>query len=53
MSSLLSDVNNPASQSLQHTIQRHHEVLRDYTRDFNRTKASATQSSLVIKDDKK
>ncbi|GJJ13238.1 hypothetical protein Clacol_007489 [Clathrus columnatus] len=45
MENLLNDANNHASQSLQHTIQRHHEVLRDYTRDFSRTKKNV-QSAL-------
>ncbi|KIJ54343.1 hypothetical protein M422DRAFT_153822 [Sphaerobolus stellatus SS14] len=38
MAALLNDSDTPPSQGMQHTIQRHREVLRDNTRDFERTK---------------
>ncbi|KAF8580143.1 V-snare-domain-containing protein [Ramaria rubella] len=40
MSSLSNDIDSPPSQAMQHTVQRHRDVLRDYTRDFARTKAN-------------
>ncbi|KAF8527415.1 V-snare-domain-containing protein [Hysterangium stoloniferum] len=40
MSLVLNDMNTPPSQSMQHTVQRHRDVLRDYTRDFARTKTN-------------
>jgi len=38
MGALLNDTNSPPPQGMQHAIQRHREVLRDNTRDFERTK---------------
>ncbi|KAF8531268.1 V-snare-domain-containing protein [Gautieria morchelliformis] len=40
MSTLLSDKDSPPSQAIQHTVQRHRDVLRDYNRDFSWTKTN-------------
>ncbi|TDL26405.1 V-snare-domain-containing protein [Rickenella mellea] len=40
MAALLNDPGLPPSQSMTRTVQRHRDVLRDYTRDFQRTKAN-------------
>lgn len=39
MAALLNDPENPPTQSMLHTVQRHRDVLEDYKVDFKRTKA--------------
>jgi len=40
MSALLNDTDNAPSPSMLHTVQRHRDVLKDYTQDFARTKTN-------------
>lgn len=40
MAAQLNDAISPPSQSMLHAVQRHRDVLQDYTRDFARTKVS-------------
>jgi hypothetical protein len=39
MAALLNDPENPPTQGMLHTVQRHRDVLEDYKVDFKRTKA--------------
>ncbi|KAG8941046.1 hypothetical protein FRC04_004825, partial [Tulasnella sp. 424] len=40
MAAQLNDATSPPSQSMLHAVQRHRDVLQDYTRDFGRTKTN-------------
>ncbi|KAG9048830.1 hypothetical protein FS837_011913 [Tulasnella sp. UAMH 9824] len=40
MAAQLNDATSPPSQSMLHAVQRHRDVLQDYTRDFARTKSN-------------
>ncbi|KIO24177.1 hypothetical protein M407DRAFT_103123 [Tulasnella calospora MUT 4182] len=44
MAAQLNDTTSPPSQSMLHAVQRHRDVLQDYTRDFARTKSNVQKA---------